>query len=90
MTFSPIEIAKAFDAPLLQEVKTNARAEDILHDVGDVRIQYGAVRQRQTFSEEVKQDGSQSAPSLGEPCDRLVFGLADETPRPYDGQKFCK
>lgn len=93
VSFSPIEIAKAFDAPLLQEVNTNAGTKHLLHDVGDVCIRYGAVRQRQTFSDDGKQDGSQSLLSQsvsGEPCDRLVFGLADETLRPYGGQKFSK
>lgn len=93
VSFSHIEIAKAFDAPLLKQVNTNAGTKNLLHDVGDVRIRYGAVRQRQTFSDDGKQDGSQSVLSQsvsGEPCDHLVFGPADETLRPYGDQKFCK
>jgi hypothetical protein len=42
VSFSPIEIAKAFDAPLLQNVNTNSRAKDLLRDVGNLRIRYGA------------------------------------------------
>jgi hypothetical protein len=88
VSLSPIEIAKAFDAPLLQDVNTNARAKDLLHDVGDLRIRYGAVSQTQPLLDERKQDTTPS--TLGEPRDRLVFGLADETLRPYGGQVFSK
>jgi hypothetical protein len=88
VSFSPIEIAKAFDAPLLQDVNTNSRAKDLLRDVGNLRIRYGAVSQRQPLLGERKQDTTPS--TLGEPRDRLVFGLADQTLRPYGGQVFSK
>jgi hypothetical protein len=88
VSFSPIEIAKAFDAPLLQDVKTNSRAKDLLRDVGNLRIRYGAVSQRQPLLGERKQDTTPS--TLEGPRDRLVFGLADQTLRPYGGQVFSK
>jgi hypothetical protein len=88
VSFSPIEIAKAFDAPLLQNVNTNSRAKDLLRDVGNLRIRYGAVSQTQPLMDDRKQDTTPY--TLGEPRDRLVFGLADQTLRPYSGQVFSK
>lgn len=40
---SPIEIAKAFDAPLLEHVDCNGTAESMLREVGKARVMYGDV-----------------------------------------------
>lgn len=40
---SPIEIAKAFDAPLLEHVDCNATAENMLKEIGVGKVQYGDV-----------------------------------------------
>lgn len=40
---SPIEIAKAFDAPLLEHVDCNGTAESMLKEVGKGKVMYGDV-----------------------------------------------
>lgn len=40
---SPIEIAKAFDAPLLEHVDCNGTADSMLKEVGAGKVQYGDV-----------------------------------------------
>ena len=55
VTMSPIEIAKAFNAPILRSEDSNATASDIVHNIGDRRVQYGAVvndHQTETISQE--------------------------------------
>ena len=41
VSLSPIEIAKAFDAPLLKGRGTNAEIEDLLGEIGSTRVRYG-------------------------------------------------
>lgn len=43
VSFSPVEIAKAFDAPLLEYVDCNGEAESMLQEVGKGKIMYGDV-----------------------------------------------
>lgn len=40
---SPIEIAKAFDAPLLEHVDCNAPATTMLKQIGEGKVRYGDV-----------------------------------------------
>lgn len=42
-TLSPIEIAKAFDAPSLLNSDSNLNAQELLREVGDRPVRYGAV-----------------------------------------------
>ena len=42
-TLSPIEIAKAFDAPLLLNSDSNLNAQELLREVGERPVRYGAV-----------------------------------------------
>ncbi|GAB7328454.1 hypothetical protein MBLNU13_g00414t2 [Cladosporium sp. NU13] len=41
VSLRPLEIAKAFDAPLMQVLDSNATSEDIVRAVGDKRVRYG-------------------------------------------------
>ena len=41
-TMSPIEIAKAFNAPVLENKDSNATVDDLLEEIGDRTIRYGA------------------------------------------------
>ncbi|MDI1490039.1 MAG: hypothetical protein OHK93_001238 [Ramalina farinacea] len=43
VTMSPIEIARAFQAPMLQSSDPNARVRDLLKEVGLRSVRYGAV-----------------------------------------------
>lgn len=41
VSLSPLEIAKAFDAPLLQAVDANGTSEELTKAIGDLRVRYG-------------------------------------------------
>lgn len=41
MTLSPVEIAKAFSAPMLANVQVNRHAYDMLDEVGNTKVRYG-------------------------------------------------
>lgn len=43
MTMSPIELAKAFNAPLLSNEDSNAEVEGLVSKVGDKAVRYGVV-----------------------------------------------
>jgi hypothetical protein len=40
---SPIEIAKAFNAPLLRELDSNAEASELCESLGEMGVRYGIV-----------------------------------------------
>ncbi|KAI9709449.1 MAG: hypothetical protein M1820_003209 [Bogoriella megaspora] len=42
-SLSPIDIARAFDAPLVRSHDGNAEIEELLDDIGSTKVQYGAV-----------------------------------------------
>ena len=41
VSLSPLEIAKAFDAPLLRGVDTNGTFDELTRAIGDLRVRYG-------------------------------------------------
>ena len=43
MTMSPLEIAKAFNAPILGDQDSNAKASDLVKSAGDRAVRFGAV-----------------------------------------------
>lgn len=43
-SFSPLEIAKAFEAPLLANGNSNSSGSDLIREYGDVYVRYGAKR----------------------------------------------
>jgi hypothetical protein len=44
VTLSPLEIAKAFGAPLLSGVNSNATAEEMAMQTGNLAVRYGTVK----------------------------------------------
>ena len=42
-TLSPLELAMAFDAPLVREVPSTGGAHGVIQQIGDVRVRFGAV-----------------------------------------------
>ena len=50
---SPLEIAKAFDAPLMRHADSNGTVDDHLRSVGDMRVRYGS---HATAAEELESD----------------------------------
>lgn len=74
-SLSPIETAKAFDAPMLRNNDSNAPVGDLLKDVGGRQVKYGAVSRHRGISQPDRR--SISAFSTGyEPPD----SPEDETP----------
>jgi hypothetical protein len=84
-TVSPLEVAKAFDAPLLAAVPSGALVGTVIRDMGDVQVRYGEVPARDDLqmhpeTEVGKSVGmfvGQSAEGEGERR-RLVIGRAHE------------
>ena len=52
-TLSPLETAKAFGAPLLAECNSNDKVRDLIKNVGDRNVQYGTMRWRGKWDNEV-------------------------------------
>lgn len=48
VSLSPVEVAKAFNAPLLVEVDSNAEVKKIVEQIGVTRVRYGAVSSSST------------------------------------------
>lgn len=53
MTMSPLEVAKAFNAPLLAAQDSNAEVKELVEKIGSRTVQYGAVSTT-AFQEETK------------------------------------
>lgn len=49
-TFSPLEVALAFDSPLLKNVHSTAGACGTIRELGDVEVRFGAVQSEETPS----------------------------------------
>jgi hypothetical protein len=103
-SFSPFELAKAFDAPLLREVGSNMPAKDIVAAVGKRRIQYGAAMTASTKpDEESEREETKSSatmelmeqtsrrsesPARGVVRQRLVMLQEDHATRPLNGDAY--
>ena len=96
VSMSPIEIAKAFDAPLLRYADPNGTASDLLEEVGASKIQYGT---SQRFDREGGLGPSQvqrtvSRDDIGEdspkalPRKTLHFGMRETVETPCEGATF--
>jgi hypothetical protein len=42
-SLSPFELALAFNSPLVKDVPSNAGAEGVINQIGDVRVKFGAI-----------------------------------------------
>lgn len=50
-TLSPLELAVAFDAPLVREVPSTGGADGVIQRIGDVRVRFGAVTETPSVRE---------------------------------------
>ena len=85
VSLSPLEIARAFDAPLLQGVNTNNDVKDIIKQIGSTRIRYGVLKDGLIGGD--RKDGSPSASDEGH-SDRLVFAETQKVTPPAHMQTF--
>lgn len=75
VSLSPLEIAKAFDAPLLRDAESNATSGQLGRQVEEFQVRYGDVGVQ-------REDGSVGA--------RLGFAALREVNRPLAGAVYCK
>ena len=97
---SPLELAKAFDAPLLGQVDPNAEGKDIVGAAGELRVQYGATAAAKRGSPLIQQHPPRQleSPSPGSEEDlqsiqrkrRLHFGREGMVERLEQGEVFGK
>ena len=69
VSMSPIEVAKAFAAPLLKQADPNSTAKELVDEVGRVDVQYGAVTahgDEQKMVLKMAKPGTVSAPEAGQ------------------------
>ncbi|KAK2789929.1 hypothetical protein FQN53_000982 [Emmonsiellopsis sp. PD_33] len=57
MSLSPIEMARAFNAPLLRGTPSNAKIRDLLAEVGKTRVRYGEMLERDSGPASDSNDG---------------------------------
>ncbi|KAH6685465.1 hypothetical protein F5X68DRAFT_210194 [Plectosphaerella plurivora] len=58
---SPLEIAKAFDAPLLRDAGSNVSGDEIAKSHGDVKVRYGEAIEEKTAKASHARTGDESA-----------------------------
>jgi hypothetical protein len=93
---SPIEIAKAFNAPILRDAGDNAKPEEMLRSVKGRKVQYGAnmtAGSAATSSEDLSRRGGkvvqvQESPIDGFPRRRLYLGPHGMADFPRPGETF--
>lgn len=56
-TLSPLELAVAFDAPLVREVPSAGGADGAIRQIGDVRVRFGAVVRTDNLAENTETPG---------------------------------
>lgn len=83
LTLSPLNIALAFESPLLKDVNSAAGAKDIVQQIGDERIRYGEA----LSDDEIVVPASRlGAGTTG----RLGIGMMRNVTRPRSGMQFSK
>lgn len=94
-SMSPIEIARAFDAPLLRESDDNCSAGDLIKYTGKERVMYGAVSQPPTNSPVIWQEfhslrSDQDEEEISEESQArsLHFGRQGMMEKPFEGEVF--
>lgn len=79
VSLSPIEIAWAFDAALLQGVDTNSEVGDIVKQTGHTRIRYGVLKVGLISGD--RKDGLPGGGEEGS-ADRLIFAETKKAVKP--------
>ncbi|KAK5164140.1 uncharacterized protein LTR77_010231 [Saxophila tyrrhenica] len=96
VSMSPLEIAKAFDAPLLRNVDSNGTASDIVRSVGKQEVQYGASSELNGPPDPDSQEYPKLKPAVSYKEDqegmllrrRLRFGRQGTIDQPREGEVF--
>lgn len=96
VSMSPIETAKAFDAPLLRQADPNGTADDIAVHFRSVNVQYGASlpllgEDWRSSIERLKGSSNVRVSGNGDdswPRSRLHFGIEGTVAQPQYGQTF--
>lgn len=78
VTMSPLEIAKAFEAPLLKNVNSTVGSRGIVSEMGDVNVAFGAAESKVVDNRLGKEFTAS----------RLVIARADRVIRPRKGMRF--
>lgn len=100
-SMSPLEIAKAFSAPVLTDVGSNAAADDIAKASTDVRVRYGEAKVERHSDSDSRLDGaswargdasgvSEYSNMLGEVHQRRTLRIdgVDSVSKPESGQMY--
>jgi hypothetical protein len=82
-SMSPIEIATAFNAPMLRGAKSNADAKTLLNEVGGQPVKYGAVGTNETIGTDGEAYGTDVLPNI-----RMQMADARFVHTPQEGWKF--
>lgn len=80
-SMSPLEIARAFDAPLLRTVGSNTHGADIARSLSGIRVRYGEVRDRSSSREMQFMKSSRSTTQTYGRDDEELFSVAGERVR---------
>ncbi|KAI9822913.1 MAG: hypothetical protein M1832_002938 [Thelocarpon impressellum] len=84
-SLSPIETAKAFNAPLLRSPDSNAEVDELLDRIGGRRVRYGMV----TCKDQGAHPNDEAMSSSGHPCERrLEMANPDHVRSPPVGEVF--
>jgi hypothetical protein len=72
---SPLELAKAFDAPMLRDQYSNAEVNNMVRNADSQLVQYGRLRDMHNRSVSGERIGSNADPANehGQPGKKLVF-----------------
>ena len=84
MSLSPLEIALAFNAPLLNSVNSGAGARGVVRDLGTMELQFGVVANDNPFSDEKAEGPWDASKSSG----RLGFARVEDVRVPSHGMTF--
>ncbi|KAL9622883.1 MAG: hypothetical protein Q9160_002809 [Pyrenula sp. 1 TL-2023] len=90
VTMSPVEIAKAFNAPLLRNNDSNAETTALIEEVGGRSVMYGAVVDGGGLESSVAKEYAQvQVQTQGFSARRLEMTHADTVQKPRRGQTFA-
>jgi hypothetical protein len=84
---SPIEIAKAFNAPLLRQLDSNAEASELCENVGEMGVRYGVVS---TGSVNGRSEGKEGVHNVETELSgrKLEIARSEYVTQPEKGMKF--
>jgi hypothetical protein len=90
-SFSPFEMALAFNAPLLDKVPSNAGPEGVVHQIGSLRVKFGSVVQDERLHKGVVSDNDtacHAGSQRSKPRRRLGIHRIENIDTPSEGMYF--